>query len=33
MVLAQVRSVVADLLLLTGLTPMEAGDTLPPPPR
>ena len=32
-VLAQVRSVVADLLLLTGLNPREAGDLLPPPPR
>lgn len=30
-VLAQIRSVVADLLLLTGLDPLEATDALPPP--
>jgi uncharacterized membrane protein YgaE (UPF0421/DUF939 family) len=29
-VLAQVRSVVADLLLLTGLDPLEATDAIPP---
>jgi uncharacterized membrane protein YgaE (UPF0421/DUF939 family) len=29
-VLAQVRSVVADLLLMTGMDPFEATDTLPP---
>jgi len=32
-VLAQLRSVVADLLLLTGMDPLEATDALPPPPR
>ena len=32
-VLAQVRSVVVDLLLLTGLDQMESTDSLPPPPR
>ena len=31
-VLAQLRSVVADLLALTGLDPLEASDALPPPP-
>lgn len=31
-VLAQLRSVVADLLLLTGLDPLEATEALPPPP-
>jgi hypothetical protein len=31
--LAQIRSVVADLLLLTGLDELEATDTLPPPPE
>jgi hypothetical protein len=29
-ILAQVRSVVADLLLLTGMDPFEATDALPP---
>lgn len=29
-ILAQVRSVVADLLLLTGMDPLEATDALPP---
>jgi uncharacterized membrane protein YgaE (UPF0421/DUF939 family) len=29
-VLAQIRSVVADLLLMTGMDPLEATDTLPP---
>ena len=32
-VLAQLRSIIADLLLLTGLDPLEATDALPPPPR
>ena len=32
-VLAQLRSVVADLLMLTGLSQLEATDALPPPPR
>ncbi len=31
-VLAQMRSVVADLLLLTGMDPLEATEALPPPP-
>ena len=31
-ILAQVRAVVVDLLLLTGLDPLEATDALPPPP-
>jgi uncharacterized membrane protein YgaE (UPF0421/DUF939 family) len=31
-VLAQLRGVVADLLLLTGLDSLEATDALPPPP-
>lgn len=30
-VLAQIRAIVADLLLLTGLSPLEATDSLPPP--
>lgn len=30
-VLAQLRSITADLLLLTGLGPLEASDALPPP--
>ena len=30
-VLAQLRSIIADLLLLTGLDPLEATDSLPPP--
>ena len=32
-VLAQLRSVVVDLLLLTGMTQLESTDALPPPPR
>jgi uncharacterized membrane protein YgaE (UPF0421/DUF939 family) len=32
-VLVQLRSVVVDLLLLTGMTQMESTDALPPPPR
>ncbi len=32
-VLAQIRSVVVDLLMLTGLGQMESTDALPPPPR
>jgi len=32
-VLAQLRGVVADLLLLTGLDSLEATDALPPPPQ
>ena len=32
-VLAQLRSVVVDLLLLTGMDQLEATDALPPPPR
>lgn len=32
-VLAQLRSVVVDLLLLTGMNQMESTDALPPPPR
>jgi hypothetical protein len=32
-VLAQLRSVIIDLLLLTGMTQMESTDVLPPPPR
>ena len=32
-VLAQIRSVVADLLLLTGLDELESTDALPPPPE
>jgi len=31
-VLAQLRSVVADLLLLTGLDEIESSESLPPPP-
>jgi uncharacterized membrane protein YgaE (UPF0421/DUF939 family) len=31
-ILAQIRSVVADLLLLTGLDELESTDALPPPP-
>ena len=31
-ILAQLRGVVADLLLLTGMDPLEATDALPPPP-
>jgi hypothetical protein len=29
-VLAQIRSVIADLLLITGMNPLEATDALPP---
>ncbi len=32
-VLAQLRSVVVDLLMLTGLDQLESTDSLPPPPR
>jgi hypothetical protein len=32
-ILAQLRSIVVDLLLLTGMGPMESSDALPPPPR
>lgn len=32
-VLAQLRSVVVDLLMLTGLDQLESTDALPPPPR
>ena len=32
-VLAQIRSVIVDLLLLTGLDQIESTDALPPPPR
>lgn len=32
-VLAQLRSVVVDLLMVTGLEQLEATDALPPPPR
>ncbi len=32
-VLAQLRSVVVDLLMLTGMDQLQATDTLPPPPR
>jgi uncharacterized membrane protein YgaE (UPF0421/DUF939 family) len=32
-VLAQIRSVVADLLLMTGMDPLEATEALPPPRR
>ncbi len=32
-VLAQLRSVVVDLLLLTGMSQLESTDALPPPPR
>jgi hypothetical protein len=31
-VLAQLRGVIADLLLLTGMDSLEASDALPPPP-
>jgi uncharacterized membrane protein YgaE (UPF0421/DUF939 family) len=33
LVLGQLRSVVADLLLVTGMGPLEASDALPPPSR
>ncbi len=32
-ILAQIRSVIADLLLLTGLDELESTDALPPPPE
>lgn len=32
-VLVQLRSVVVDLLLITGMTEVESTDALPPPPR
>jgi hypothetical protein len=32
-VLVQLRSVVVDLLLLTGLNQIESTEALPPPPR
>ena len=32
-VLVQLRSVVVDLLLLTGMSQIESTDALPPPPR
>lgn len=32
-ILAQLRSIVVDLLLLTGMTQLESTDALPPPPR
>ena len=32
-VLAQLRSVVVDLLMVTGLDQLQATDALPPPPR
>ena len=32
-ILAQLRSIVVDLLLLTGMDQMESTDALPPPPR
>jgi uncharacterized membrane protein YgaE (UPF0421/DUF939 family) len=32
-VLAQLRSVIADLLMLSGMSQLEATDALPPPPR
>jgi len=32
-VLGQLRSVVVDLLLLTGMTQVESTEALPPPPR
>lgn len=32
-ILAQLHSIVADLLLLTGLDQLESTDALPPPPR
>ncbi len=30
-ILAQIRSVIVDLLLLTGLDQLESTDALPPP--
>jgi hypothetical protein len=32
-ILAQLRAVVADLLMVTGLDQMESTEALPPPPR
>lgn len=32
-ILAQLRSLIVDLLLLTGMSQMESTDALPPPPR
>ena len=32
-ILAQLRSIIVDLLLLTGLDQMQSTDALPPPPR
>jgi hypothetical protein len=32
-ILVQIRSVVVDLLVLTGMEQLEATDSLPPPPR
>jgi hypothetical protein len=32
-VLVQLRSVIADLLLLSGLSQVESTEALPPPPR
>jgi hypothetical protein len=31
-ILAQLRAIVADFLLLTGMDPMAATDSLPTPP-
>ena len=31
-VLAQLRSVIVDLLMLTGMDQLESTDALPPPP-
>jgi hypothetical protein len=32
-ILAQLRSIVVDLLLLTGMDQIESTEALPPPPR
>ncbi|WP_340539813.1 FUSC family protein [Nocardioides sp. GXZ039] len=32
-ILAQIRALVADLLMITGMEQLEATDSLPPPPR
>ncbi len=32
-ILAQLRSIVVDLLLLTGMDQVESTEALPPPPR
>lgn len=32
-ILAQLRAIVADLLMVTGMGQLEATDALPPPPR